>query len=621
MKGIVKINRFIFIRYFCIGLLFINPCAAQIPRVNALQTELKNVASDTSKLRILRQLSEAYSSVDPVKKFKYATIYKELGQKLGNDSAVADAYIQMGISYGIRSRLDSALYYFALGNKQAEKIHYLLGMGRSLANIAYAYDRLDNRLESIKYNFKALEIYNKIGFTRGINQCYINIGVIYYRLEQYKLAETYFNQALSSYTKNKDQAGVGSVLFELGDVNLAMGNDQKALDYHQKSLAIREGLGDLNGSSLSRRGLGSVLLYQKKYTEALVIFEKALAEARILKDQYLQGNVLEFISDTYIAMKAYPKAEANALAALKIARGIKSKTMESAVLETLVRIYKSTGSISKAFASQSDYLEVEKSIQKEKNLKDITLVEFSRTRTENAELEKDNQLITSKNTDYLKRINNYSTVISITIVILLSVTLMLMQVYRSNQQKLAANKKLLLQKEEIDAYNQELTMLNEVKNKFFSIISHDLRSPLNTLQSLFIMYREGDIEADELKVLLGKMEDTILSTGTFLDNLLEWSKNQLEGMRINPVRFNLGRLIAENITLFETNASLKNLTIDYPEPEQVFAFADDNMINLVIRNLLSNSIKFCHPGDAISFHAAQKGDTVVMSILQLLATV
>ena len=614
MKGIAGISRFILIRYYWIGVFFVNPCIAQISKVNNLQTELKNVKSDTSRLRILQQLTEAYSSVDPEKKFQYATVYKKLGEQLGNDSAVADAYIHMGISYGIRSKLDSALYYFELAHRQSVKSKYLIGTGRSLADIAYAYDRLDNKIESIKYNFKALEIYKKIDYTRGINQCYVNIGSIYFDLKQYRLAESYFNQALNSYTRSKDQAGIGSALFELGNIYLATGNDRKALEYHQKGLDIREDMGDLNGSSLSRRGLATVLLDQKKYAQALSVLEKSLTETRILKDKFLEGDVLKVMADVYIALKNYPKATASALAALKISREIKSKISESAALQALVIVYKNTGAIDKAFAAQTEYLAAEKQIQTEKTLKDITLAEFSRTRTENAELEKDVQIISSKNTDYLTRLNNYSTAISVTLVILVSVCLLLLQLYRSNKQKLATNKMLLQQKEEIDAYNQELSMLNEVKNKFFSIISHDLRSPLNTLQSLFIIYREGDIEADELRLLLSKMEDTILSTGTFLDNLLEWSKNQLDGMRINPVSFNINRLIAENMSLFETNAGLKNLSIRQSNTDHVMAYADENMINLVIRNLLSNSIKFCSPGDTITLSAEMQGNKVVLSV-------
>ncbi len=114
--------------------------------------------------------------------------------------------------------------------------------------------------------------------------------------------------------------------------------------------------------------------------------------------------------------------------------------------------------------------------------------------------------------------------------------------------------------------------------------------------------------------MLGRLEDTILSTGTFLDNLLEWSKSQLDGIVIKPVNFNINQSILENIRLFETQASLKNLKVVNNAGEQTLVYADRDMINLVVRNLLSNSIKFCNPGDSIIFSTELKDGQVIICI-------
>jgi signal transduction histidine kinase len=284
---------------------------------------------------------------------------------------------------------------------------------------------------------------------------------------------------------------------------------------------------------------------------------------------------------------------------------------------------------------QTEYVLTKDSIHEEKMLKDVSLIEIGRMRSENANLEKSNQDISLKNSNYLVKIKKYSTVIIVTVVVLISAILFLVVLYRRNLEKQATNKVLIKQKEEIAAINHELEMLNEevsaqmeltnaqnielerlndIKNKFFSIISHDLRSPLSTLQTLFAVYREGDIGEEELGELLVKLEDTILSTGTFLDNLLEWSKNQLEGIVIKPVNFNVSKSIEENIRLFETKIGLKNLKVSNLANEQIMAYADPDMINLVIRNLLSNSIKFCNAGDEIIFNAQIKDHHAVISI-------
>jgi|GEM_PF-829151 len=618
--------------FLCL-ILFVPPVLAQTSKVKELEQKLKQNMPDTARLHLLQQVTEAYSSVDPKKKFYYANIYKELAQKLNNNEAVADSYVNMGIAYGIQSRLDSALYYFEVAYTQSQKVKYQLGMGRSLACMAYAYDRLDDEQESIKYNIKALDIYKRINYSRGINQCLVNIGSIYYDMKQYSLAESYFQQALKSYTAANDKAGVGSVLYELGNCYQAIGQFAKALTHLNQSLEIRESVGDINGGSLSRKGLGRLYYKLKQYNEALKHLNIAIKGFQTLHDKFEEATSHTMVADVYLAMKQDKYAEEHALIALELAQAAQSKIALADALQKLVAVYKMRKQVDKAFEYQSKYVANQDSIQAENAIKNVTLSEFNRIRVENAELAKDNNIITKQNTDYLSRLNKYSSVMVIVIVILASVVLLLFLQYKRNLEKQAANKLLTQQKteiahfnEELGALNQELNKqmdlshrqnvelerLNDVKNKFFSIVSHDLRGPLSTLHTLLSIYHEGDIGEKELGGLLIKLEDTILSTGNFLDNLLEWSKSQFQGIKITPVNFNIGACIEDNIKLYDSKVSLKNLTVINYVVQPVMLYADQNMISLVIRNLLSNSIKFCNPGDEITFNAeVSEGRTLI----------
>ncbi|WP_295769492.1 tetratricopeptide repeat-containing sensor histidine kinase [uncultured Mucilaginibacter sp.] len=608
---------------------------AQKRKVDSLQKVLSQTMPDSSRLSLLQQLTEAYSGVDPHKKFYYANIYQNLAAKLGNKQAYADAYVHMGISYGIQSKLDSALYYFDVAYNQSKSINYQLGMGRSLACMAYAYDRLDDEQESIKYNIKALKVYKKIAYTRGINQCLVNIGSIYYEMKQYSLAESYFQQALKSYSAVSDKAGIGSALYELGNCYQVMGQFVKALSHLNQSLQIRESVGDINGGSLSRKGLGRLFYKRKEYSEALRHFNIAITGFRTLHDKFEEATTHTMVADVYLALQQDEHAEEHALLAMNLAQAAQSKIAIADALQKLVEVYKMRNQIEKAFQYQSRYIANQDSIQAENALKNVTLTEFNRIRVENAELAADNKQITKQITGYESQVKKYSSVIIIIIIILASVCLLLIVQYRRNIEKHAANKLLTKQKEEIAQINTtleklnhdlneqmdlthrqnvELERLNDVKNKFFSIVSHDLRSPLSTLQTLLEIYHDGEIGEKELSGLLIKLEDTILSTGNFLDNLLEWSKSQFEGIQINPVDFDVRYCIDENIQLYATKIGLKNLHVKHSIATPVNLFADRNMISLVIRNLLSNSVKFCNPGDSITFHAEIIDDRAVVSI-------
>lgn len=619
----------------CLLLLLVSRVCAQTSAVNQIQLKLNQNPPDTARLKLLKQLSDAYSSVDPIKKLYYANVFKALAEKLHDERAIADAYVQIGISYANRSKYDSALVQFQLAYNQSAKIKYVTGMGKSLMDMGFVHDRLDETKDAIKCDFDALAIVKNTNNKKIINQLYTNIGSIYFDLRKYKLAESYFSQCLINVTAAKDTAGIGYALFTVGNCMQALRQDEKARDDFTRSLAIRQKLGDINGVALCTRGLGQVEFHEKHYDQSIIYLNTALTTIRTLQDKYEECAVLLDLSDVYLAMKDYDKAEASGKLCLSESKGMKSQTGVGEALQRLINVYKAKGDLKNAFKYQSDYIETQDDIANAKALKDVTLTEFSRVRTENAALAKNNQLITSKNTDYLSRINRYSNVIVVILVGLVLVTLLLLILYRRNQEKQAANKQLLLQKEEIAAINNELELLNEeinaqieltnsqnielervnnIKNKFFSIVSHDLRGPIASLQTLLSIYREGDVDEQELGMLLGKLEDTIINTGSFLDNLLEWSKSQMEGIVINTETFDISACIAENIQLFESKVAMKNLKVVKKATEPIMAYADKNMMNLVIRNILSNSIKFCKPNDEITLSAEVKGNRVLMAI-------
>jgi len=615
-------------------LLFAHPSFAQTTDISKLQLKLKQPLADSTRLHLLDQIL-ANTSLDPDKKFYYANLSKSLAEKLHNDTTIANAYLYMGVSCAIRSKSDSALYYFSLAYNQGEKTKFYRVMGKSLSDIGFVYDRLDDKQDAIKNYFQALPLLRKAHFLRGLNQCLTNIGSIYYDLKQYPLAKSYFDQCLKSFTEAHDEAGIAYGLFNTGDCYQEMGDDKKATINLTKSLAMRQKLGDINGIALVRRGLGNVYSDEKKYDLALRSYDTALRTVRQLQDKYEESAILLDMANVYIDIGQYNKAKDCALKCIINGRLIKSKLAVSEALEKLITICKKEHDVPNGYKYQSAYIALQDSIQADKALNDVTITEFSRIRSENASLSKDNQLITSRNTDYLQQINHYSDTIIIIGVVLGSVTVLLLILYRRNLEKQATNKLLRKQKEEIAAINHELEMLNEelsaqmeltntqnielerlnnIKNKFFSIISHDLRGPISTLQTLFSVYREGDINKKELKAFLARLEDTLLSTGTFLDNLLEWSKSQLEGIVVQPVNFNINDCITENIKLFDIKSSLKNLKVSNLSDQVVLVNADRNMIDLVIRNLLSNSIKFCNAGDEITFNVQKTDGMVSVSI-------
>ncbi len=162
--------------------------------------------------------------------------------------------------------------------------------------------------------------------------------------------------------------------------------------------------------------------------------------------------------------------------------------------------------------------------------------------------------------------------------------------------------------------SEELSNLNHLKDKMFSIIAHDLRGPIMNLKEIMSLFDQKLISDEELKTHLPVINTEIKTTSSLLENLLYWSRTQLKGERINPDYLNLKLISIVQLNLLDSQLKDKKLIINNNIAENVIVYADKNMIELVIRNLLSNAIKYCNPGDQITLSAKLDYDKYVVEI-------
>lgn len=154
---------------------------------------------------------------------------------------------------------------------------------------------------------------------------------------------------------------------------------------------------------------------------------------------------------------------------------------------------------------------------------------------------------------------------------------------------------------EIEKQKKELIELNATKDKFFSIIAHDLRSPLGTIISFFEFLNSNMDDLDKSEIIdlvhsIYKSTDRLLK---LLDNLLQWSRVQTGQLECKPEVFDVKGIVHANIDLLRMNAEKKEIVLYSEIRDRIMVFADQNMINTVIRNLINNALKFTHPGGSV----------------------
>ena len=158
----------------------------------------------------------------------------------------------------------------------------------------------------------------------------------------------------------------------------------------------------------------------------------------------------------------------------------------------------------------------------------------------------------------------------------------------------------------------ELQQLNDLKDKFFSIISHDLKGPVFGVKELIHLTETGIVSEEEFLEMLPEISKNMEQVSILLENLLAWTSSQLRGEYIQPQVLDLKKLTQSQKNLLDRIASKKSISIELRGFENAWALADKNMLELVIRNLLSNAIKFSSPGASIfvTCEAQQHGLTV-----------
>ena len=160
------------------------------------------------------------------------------------------------------------------------------------------------------------------------------------------------------------------------------------------------------------------------------------------------------------------------------------------------------------------------------------------------------------------------------------------------------------------------TQLNQIKDKLFSIISHDLRNPLATMQSFLTLITEHHekLTKEEKEKLYVQAQQSLDHLNELMYNLLQWSRSQMNLLDFKQERFYVKPLIENSAKLMQLNAHLKNISIKIDADEMLCGYADKSMTEFVIRNLISNAIKFSYRNNEVAIKASRQNGSVIIEV-------
>jgi len=569
----ISMNKVFSFFYFSVCLLIASPSQGQDYKTDSLEQELAKATIAEVRAELFLELSEKLVYHQPDKSLEYTNEALKVINENKLDYLMPIALNRAGRAYWSLGDLTKSLQYFDSSLVISKQKNEPLIEAHNYAGIGVVYAVAGDKISSIEFYKKALEVFEKEQVNDRIVAMYNNIGRSYNALGQYDSAHYFLDSGLSLIDGNTIHYKA-NLLFNKAEVfsNQLLYKETKELLEESMNLALQ--VGDKRIIIRSCQTLAEVELQNGD-------IKKSLEEARTAWDMARLTGAKELI---WFAGNTLAKS-----------LGANGQFKEAHKLFSLSSLYHD-------------------SIVDIRVKNKLTLYKYEKEKNELALLIKKSELNDMK----LKAHQNYIltllvAAIMLTIIILIYFKKNIAQ-RRYNERLSDYNYKLEMQKEEIVEKAEKLDKLNSFKNKNFAILSHDIKNPLMELTCLLNLLEEQDISIQELEELLPEINGRLKNLNHVVDNHLIWAKSQFRDMKSNPTCFNLNELIADQLELLQQTLDEKEISVVSSVSEGLQIYADINHVKIVIRNLLTNAIKFTQRKGTIKLLAEEQSKKVVISV-------
>lgn len=474
-----------------------------------------------------------------------------LFEQLKDTFLLTNCYSSIGLCYHSMYQGEKAIAKFIKALMLAEKDKEYTA--EITANIAMAHARMNNQKDAIEYFRKALVINLSIKDSVSIAVDYNGLGDAFSSLNKTDSANVNFSKAYHLFKRLNKTGYQAIALANLAAVYTNYPDSlNKAIDYFNQAWTKFRELGWNHYEAEIRQGIGNVLCKQGKFKEALSAYNESLR----LTDQFHRGFALkktnyQGLSETYEKIGDYKTA-----------------------LKYYVLYAQYTDSLDQK-EKYEQLMNLEKQYETKKKENEIIRLQAKQELTD-IQLRKDKQL---------KQLGFIAAILLLVI---------LFYVLTRYFDKIKSNQLLEEKNRQIEQSENELRLLNAAKNKFFSIIAHDLKNPFHTVMGYsYLLSKDYDrFSEQERRKFATDINQSTNNIFRLLQNLLEWSRSQTGRLKISPHDIEFKRILENSVSVLRSLAEQKNISIKFDYKDDLKVFADPLMIETVLRNLINNAIKF-----------------------------
>jgi signal transduction histidine kinase len=542
------------------------------------------------RLKTLQESAQRLILEDLDKALEFGEKSLELAIELGNQKDIARSQDILGTIHLKKQNFTKALELLkksVSGAKQTGDKDILVS---SYFKTGFASLEMENYPQALDYFLKSLKITEETGDQRLTGSLYNNIGIIYNQLNDLPNALKYYSMSLQINERVNNQPLMAAAYNNIAIIYYKQGKYRLSETYYSESLDLAERLGDHTGIARIYYNLGKLYFDEKEFSKSRSYYSKIeQLDIEPAISRGVQAARLLGLGKCDFAQRKYEQAIRNLSQALETASEIESLEVQRDAADMLGKVYHALGRYQEAYQMKLIYEENHEKLLDATKIKKLAQLaqqyEFKKK-----ELEKETEIRRQK------------FLFIIVLIAFLCVSMSLLILVKMFMIKRSANR--------------QLNELNSTKDKFFSIIAHDLKKPFSTLIGfLKILLTEFDTyEKKKIKELLKTVQKTSEITYELLENLLLWANIQTGRIELTPETFNLRHTVDSVLALFRLYADGKNIELHNGIPLNTVITADRKIVRLILRNLVSNAIKFTPPGGKVTLQATNREGIVEVKV-------
>jgi len=542
---------------------------------DSLKMVLAKTLTPQEKIKTLSALGKAYygnSELDKALETEYQLL--DMISKHGEKIDSAKCFRLIGLVYMQKSWYDKSL-------DNLMRAQHLFGdsgdsamQAKALMNVGIVHDCMNNYPMSLSYYNKALDYFKRTKNENGIADCELNIAIVLAKQKNYKPACENLLSAIKIYEKSGNDSYLAAAYINLGLTSKKMGSYDLAIEYLDKALKIWKQKEDQYHICYYHLNMGEIMLDMKRIEEAGQYLNTAEKLAKEVGSKDLLAKSYEFLSDYHVARNNFKEAYLYL---------DKSKQLNDSILNA-----ETTEKVSQI---QYQYEIAKREVEKEHLVKQNL----------NKELE------LSKKNLMLYILGAILVIIAVLVILLIT----------QNRIKRKTNEQLEVKNDLIELQKDELISLNVSKDKFLSILAHDIKNPLSSIHGISdLLLTDYDKLTEEEKKIFTRDIHT-LSTNLFeiINTLLTWSTSQSGMITYRPSPFSIGKLCGKTANNLKTVAKQKDIVIESTVDENLMVLADENMIISVLHNLINNAIKYSYHGTKIRIESIRLEGFAQISVI------